>query len=244
MKTAAIILARAGSRGVPSKNIRPVGGRPCVEWTIEFALRSHRVSRVILSTDCPTAARIGARHGVDIVDRPAELASDTATVDGAARHALEAIRDPSIEAVAILYGNVPVRPAGLADEAIALLASRRGHSVQSYTAVGKNHPYWMAVVDPATGGIRPWDGEVLNHGVYRRQDLPPAFVPDGGMLAVRRDALMLKVPTVDHGPHAFLGTLRHGIITQPGAVVDIDSEIDVLVADAILRSQAMAVSAA
>ena len=133
------------------------------------------------------------------------------------------------------------------DRAIALMESTGAHSVQSYAPVGKNHPWWTAVVDPSTGAVRPWDGgegDVLNHGVYRRQDLPPAHMPDGAMLLVSRDALTLRLPGVAPGPHAFLGTKRRGILTEPGAVVDIDSEIDLLVADAMLRTRTTSTSAA
>ncbi len=238
MTTLALILARAGSKGVPSKNTRAIGGRPCIEWTIDFARAARRVDRIAISTDCPTAARLAERHGLDIIHRPPHLASDTATVDDAARDALESLHDPAIDTIAILYANIPIRPEGLLDESIALLRSTGAHSVQSYTPVGKNHPYWTTVVDPGTGAVRPWQGDVLNHNIYRRQDLPPAHIPDGAMLLVTRDALTLRIPGVIPGPHAFLGTDRRGILTEPGAVVDIDSEIDLCVADAILRSRA------
>jgi CMP-N-acetylneuraminic acid synthetase len=235
--TAAIILARAGSKGVPGKNTRIVGGRPCIAWTIEAAQSARTIGRVVVSTDSPEAARIAERHGVDVVERPARLASDGATVDDAARHAVEALGDASIDAVVVLYANVPVRPAGLIDEAVAMLRATGADSVQSYAPVGKHHPWWTAVVDGETGAVRPWEGDVLNHGVFRRQDLPPAHVPDGGVLVVTREALMVRVPGATPGPHAFLGVHRRGIVTAEGAVVDIDSEIDVVVADAVLRSR-------
>ena len=238
MSTLALILARAGSKGVPSKNIRPIADRPCIEWTIDFARAARSIHRIALSTDSPEAARIAARHGIDVINRPASLASDIATIDEAARHALESLDDPAINTIAILYANIPIRPAGLLDEAIALLHSTGAHSVQSYAPVGKNHPFWTAIVDPATGTVRPWQGDVLNHNIFRRQDLPPAHIPDGAILVVTREALMLRIPDVAPGPHAFLGALRRGILTDPGAVIDIDSEIDLLVADAILRSRA------
>jgi len=244
MSTLALILARAGSKGVPSKNTRMVGGRPCVEWTIEYAQGARCVDRIAISTDCPDAQRIAHRHGIDVIQRPGALATDTATIDDAARHALESLRDPSITAIAILYANIPVRPAGLLDRAVALMGSTGADSVQSYTPVGKNHPWWTGVVDPSSGSVRPWEGDVLNHGVYRRQDLPPAHIPDGAILVVSRDALMLRIPGVAPGPHAFFGADRRGIVTEPGSVVDIDSEIDLLVADAILRSRAANTSAA
>lgn len=235
----AIILGRAGSKGVPGKNSALVAGRPCIEWSIEAAQRASLVSRVIVSTDSAELAGIARRMGVEAVDRPPELAGDTATVDSAARHAVRAAaaalgaRAP----VVILYANVPVRPMGLIDRAVGMLMQTGADSVQSYAPVGKNHPWWTARVDGASGAVRPWEGEVLNHGVFRRQDLPAAFIPDGGVIAVTREALMLEIAGVAAGPHAFFGRedRRRGVTNPEGSVVDIDSKVDLIVADAVLR---------
>ncbi len=238
-----IILARAGSKGVPGKNARPVGGRPCIEWTIEHAKRSRGVSRVVVSTDGAEIVRLARAAGAEVVERPAPLATDTATVDDAARHAVSVIesidgREATRDGIVILYANAPVRPADLTDRALETLASAGADSVQSYCPVGKHHPWWTARVDPATGETSAWEGEILNHGVFRRQDLPPAFIPDGGVIALTRAALMLEVPGVAPGPHAFFGRDRRGVLTREGEVIDIDSEIDLLVADAVLRAGA------
>lgn len=237
----AVILARGGSRGVPGKNIAPVAGRPCIAWTIEAARRSRCIAGVWVSTDSAAIADVARRAEAGVIDRPADLASDTASVEDAARHALGEIerragtplggRCP----IVILYGNVPVRPEGLVDRAVARLVETGADSVQSYAPVGKFHPWWTARVDPASGRVTPWEGEVLNHGVHRRQDLPAAYVPDGGVLVVTRAALRREIPGVPAGPHAFLGADRRGVLTGEGEVVDIDTPVDLAVADAVLR---------
>lgn len=245
MRTAAIILARGGSKGLPGKNRRVVAGRPCLAWTMDAALAAQRcgaVDRVALTTDDRELMAMAREAGVDVIERPTELASDRATVDDAARHAtlaLEARTGESFEAVVILYANVPVRPEGLIVRAAALLRESGADSVQSYAPVGKHHPWWTAVVDER-GGVRPWEGAVLNHGVFRRQDLPAAHGPDGGVLAVTRRALFLEIAGVAAGPHRFFGKERRGLVNEEGSVVDIDSEIDLLVADAILRRRGVA----
>jgi len=241
----AIILARAGSKGVPGKNRAPVAGRPCIAWTIDAAKAARCVAHVAVSTDDPAIAAIAREHFCAVVERPTDLASDTATVDAAARHALAALATPlrlptsSSLPIVILYANVPVRPPGLIDRAIEMLTRIGADSVQSYAPVGKHHPWWTARVESADSGtpglVRPWEGDVLNHGVFRRQDLPPAYIPDGGVLVCTRRALELGIPGVPPGPHAFFGLDRRGILTREGEVVDIDSHIDLLVADAILR---------
>lgn len=217
------------------KNWAIVGGRPCVLWTIEAALQACRVREVVVSTDSAEVRAIAGAAGVRTVRRPAELASDMATVDEAARHAAA---ESSDAVVVILYANVPVRPEGLIDRAIALLESSGADSVQSYAPVGKHHPWWTCRVDKDSGVVGPWEGDTLYHSTYRRQDLPPAYVPDGGVCVMRREALFGRVPGVPPGPHAFLGRPSHrrAVINAEGSVVDIDSGIDLIVADAVLRA--------
>jgi len=240
----AIVLARGGSKGVPGKNTMAIGGRPCVAWTIEHALAARLVSRVIVSSDDAGVLAIATKMGASALPRQAHLATDSARVDDAVRQVVldvlgvseRELRDDDRREVVILYGNVPVRPAGCIDRAIALLRERRADSVQSYQPVGKHHPWWTARVG-SDGSVRPWEGDVLNHGVYRRQDLPPAHVPDGAVLVVTMAALFLRRLGAQEapGPHSFFGAVRAGIVHEEGSVVDIDAPTDALVADAVLR---------
>ncbi len=234
----AIVLGRAGSKGVPGKNLAPVAGKPCAQWTIEHAIASECVARVVVSSDSEALLALAASLGAESHARPPALATDSARVDDAARAALNAARGLAPGApVVILYANVPVRPPGLVDRALVLLEESGCDSVQSYARVGKHHPWWTARLDDA-GRVRAWEGDVLNHGVFRRQDLPPAFMPDGGVIALTQRALRLEIPGVGAGPHAFFGLDRRGIETREGDVIDIDTPTDLLVADAVLRGRA------
>lgn len=250
MTTVAIVLARAGSKGLARKNALPVAGRPCVAWTIEHALCSRSIDSVVVSTDDAEIAWIAQAMGAGVIRRPEHLADDRARVDDALRHAVGVIENAGMvvsargardvdehTAYAALYANVPVRPADLTDRAIDLLRQSGCDSVQSVAPVGKHHPWWTACVDEQ-GALRPWVGPELNHGVYRRQDLPPAHVPDGGVIALTRASLFLLRWTQPETPHAFLGTDRRAVITNEGDVVDIDSERDRLVAEATLVHRA------
>ncbi|MFO0491912.1 MAG: cytidylyltransferase domain-containing protein [bacterium] len=243
MSTAALalILARAGSKGVPGKNVIPIAGRPCIAWTIAHAHTARLVHATAVSTDGTPIADAARAAGAEVLTRPPELAGDTITVDAAARHALhtwESTHDTLSDdaPIVILYANVPIRPPGLIDNAIELLTSTNAHSVQSYTPVGKHHPWWTVRIDN-TGTVQPWQGDVLYHNVFRRQDLPPAHIPDGGVLVVTRRSLLLQIPGVPDGPHRFLGLDRRGILTPPGSVVDIDTPLDVHVARAMMQEQ-------
>lgn len=236
----AIILARAGSKGVPGKNVRDVGGRPCITWTIDAAKAAPEIATIAVSSDDPRALALAAQAGVTPLERPADLASDTARVDDAARDALTRLgRPPHARAVTpttpivILYANCPVRPAGCISAAVRLLVESGADSVQTYQPVGKHHPWWTARLSDG-GQVSPWEGAVLNHGVFRRQDLPAAFVPDGAVLAMTARALRLEVPGATPGPHQFFGLDRRGIVNPEGSVVDIDSPLDLAVASVLL----------
>lgn len=221
----AVVIGRAGSRGLPGKNALAVAGVPMIARSVAHAAEAARVGRILCSTDGVEIAAAARAAGAEIVDRPADLADDLATVDSAVRHAVEAAADEA-SIVVILYGNIPVRPAGLVDRAVEKLLETGADSVQSYAPVGKHHPYWTCRLDE-TGGVSQWEPNT----VHRRQDLPPAFIPDGGVIAVTRSSLFRVHPAQ---PHAFLGDDRRGIENEAGAVVDVDDEIDLLVAEAIL----------
>ncbi|MEM9082989.1 MAG: acylneuraminate cytidylyltransferase family protein [Planctomycetota bacterium] len=241
MSALGIILGRHGSKGLAHKNVAPVGGKPCVAWTIEAALASESLDHTVVSTDPGPITDVASSYSVPVLERPAALASDHATVDDAARHALQALdEDPvlaGIDSIVLLYANVPVRPAGLIDRSIGVLLDTGCDSVQSYKPAGKHHPWWTAVVSESDASVRAFDHGELNHGTYRRQDLPPAHIPDGGVIALTRNALTKSIKGVTDGPHAFFGLDRRGVLTGEGEVIDIDSEIDLLVADAILSRQ-------
>ena len=221
----AVVLGRAGSKGLPRKHVRLVAGVPMISRSVGHAVAARSVGRVLCSTDGEAIASAAAAVGAEIVDRPASLAGDFATVDSAVRQAIEAVEDTS-EIVVILYGNIPVRPVGLIDRAVARLVETGADSVQSYAPVGKHHPFWTCRVDD-DGRVGAWE----ENDIFRRQDLPAAYIPDGGVIAVQRASLFQIDPA---RPHAFLGADRRGVLNARGSVVDVDDEIDLLVAEAML----------
>ncbi len=227
-RVAAVVIGRSGSSGLPGKNILPIAGRPMIAHSIIHALNADGVDATYCSTNGEEIAQVAQAAGAVVVMRPDHLASDHATVDSAVRHAIDFTNDQA-ELVVILYGNIPVRPSGLIDEAIAKIISTGADSVQSYAPVGKHHPYWTMQLD-SNDRVRQWEE---NH-VYRRQDLPEAYLPDGGVIVVRRSSLF----TIDEAkPHAFLGEDRRGIRTSHGSVVDVDDEIDFELARILLERQ-------
>ena len=89
----AFVFCRGGSKGIPDKNIRPVAGKPLLRWAVEGALASRYVARVVVSTDSPRIAEVALASGAEVLMRPDELATDTASELLAWRHAIAAERD-------------------------------------------------------------------------------------------------------------------------------------------------------
>ena len=79
MKSVAIILARGGSKGIPNKNIQSVGGIPLVVRTINAALKSKQINKIIVSTDDNRIADVAIDNGVEVVKRPSKISGDTAS---------------------------------------------------------------------------------------------------------------------------------------------------------------------
>jgi CMP-N,N'-diacetyllegionaminic acid synthase len=231
MCTLAVIIARAGSKGLANKSIQLLRGRPLVTWTIEHALGSRRVDHVVLSSDCPKTLAEGDRLGIETYRRPQQRADDAATIDDAARHGVECWEQRHGRAccyVAILYGNIPLRPTDLTDRAVAKLIETGADSVQGVYPVGKMHPLWMRRL----GGPGADELEMYEpNSIYRRQDLPPLYMLSGGALVVTRSSLFEVDPDQ---PHAFLGADRRAIVHASCEVVDVDEALDLAFAEALL----------
>ena len=229
-----VILARAGSAGLTSKHLRDLLGRKVIEYTFDHARAAKHLSKVVVSTDCPRITQLAQQYGFETILRPANLATADASVQGAMLHALDEVeaRDPNFrtDSLVVLYGNIPVRPAGVIDQALEMLHATGCDSVRSWCPVGKWHPGWMAKLN----GDRV---EALQPGsVHRRQDLPELFLHDGAVVAVSR-ASMLRGKQTPDDPHAFFGTDRRGFGTEAGETVEIDQLRDLYWAEAVLRDR-------
>ena len=228
-----VIIARAGSRGLPGKCVRDLLGRPVITYTFDHARASELLTDLVLTTDSEPAKALAQDVGIEVVDRPAHLATDTATVDSAARHAVETWESRHkrrIDAVGLRYGNIPVRADGLIDRAIDHLQRSGADSVRSIAPVTKQHPDWVhRLEDDRMIQFRP-------NSIYRRQDLEPLYYHDGAVAVVTREALFgaLEAPD-DH--QSFLGEDRRGLVVGSEDSVDIDSPIDLYLAEAILRAK-------
>ena len=229
----AVVMARGGSVGLRRKSLRPLLGRPVLTYTFDHVRASKLITRTVVSSDDAAILALAKQEGVEALQRPAELATATAATDPVLRHAVRALYPRSSGkpfAIVMLYGNVPIRANQMIDRCVSLLLESGADSVQTIAPVGKFHPYWMF--------DRAADGRIAKHvsnNVYRRQDLPPLYSPTGAVYVMKTDVLMAADGNSD--PHAFLGKDRRGLVVAAEDSVDIDSEKDLFVAEALLRSK-------
>jgi CMP-N,N'-diacetyllegionaminic acid synthase len=233
MNTLGVILARAGSVGLPNKHLLPLLGRSVIEYTFDAAAAARRLNRVVVSTDCPGVRRLAEKRGLKVIQRPPPLATSDASVQDVMLHAM----DDAADAMLVLYGNVPVRGEGVIDRALELLESTRCDSVRSFCPVGKWHPAWMSRLDGDK--VQP----LVPGSIHRRQDLEKLYLHDGAVVAVSR-ASMLRGREFPTDPHAFFGVDRRGIRTEAGETVEIDERRDLFWAEAVLRERAAVMEAA
>lgn len=228
MKVLALIPARGGSKQIPGKNIRPLGGRPLIQWTLDCARASGSFDRIVVSTDSPEIADSCRLMGCEVPWlRPADLARDDSPRELAVFHCLEKLSAEGYkpDAVMLLQPTSPLRSPGSIREALRIFRDSGGESVVSVCAAA-NHPLWCKKVAD-DGRLFPFvEGVVIP---ACRQELPPAFVLSGSIFLASMKTL--------ESTRGFYSNATRGLVLPRNESVDIDEDIDWLLAEALLASQ-------
>jgi CMP-N,N'-diacetyllegionaminic acid synthase len=184
-----LVPARGGSKGVPGKNIRPLAGRPLLEYTARAAAESGVLDRVVLSTDSMEIADAGRAAGLEVpFMRPAALAQDDTPMLPVIQHAADALAGEGwlADAIVLLQPTSPLRTPSHIRNAVDLLRGTGADSVVSVIEIPRHlSPDYVMRIDG--GVLRPFlpGGERLT----RRQDARPAYSRDGTVYAFRRTTL-------------------------------------------------------
>ena len=224
---AALITARAGSKSVPRKNIRPLAGKPLLAYTFEAAKKSRAIQRIVLSTDDPEMADLGRAYGVEVPFlRPPELAGDTTPMIDVALHALAWLAEREAYRPDYLLLLQPTSPFRTAEDIDAAAELARRTSADAVVGVGAmpKHPCHAKTID-AEGRLVPWLGGPDTES--RRQDLPALYVPNGAIYLVKRTVLERSRSWCPPGTLAFVMPEERSL--------DIDTPWDWRVAEAVLR---------
>ena len=150
MSIVAFIPARGGSKGVPQKNIKLVAGKPLIAWSIEQALASKLINRVIVSTDCPEIARVAKNYGAEVPFlRPDSISGDKATTESAMLHCCGylAERNEFPELFILVQATSPIRSENQFDNAISYF---RQSNYDSLLTVSLSHRFtWKNPSNPS-----------------------------------------------------------------------------------------------
>lgn len=218
-----MIPARAGSKGVPGKNTALVAGKPLIVWTIEAALGSGCLDRILVSTDGAEIAAIARDAGAETpFHRPAELARDDTPTTDVVFHAaawLEEHQGYQPTAVMVLQPTTPLRTAEDIMAGLKLLDDRQADSVVGICEVA-HHPFWMKrlLADGRIEDFLPQD-----RVPPRRQELPAAYALNGALYVARRAPLLAQ--------RTFMLPHTCGYVMPPERSLDVDTRWDLELAD-------------
>jgi CMP-N,N'-diacetyllegionaminic acid synthase len=172
----AIIPARGGSKRVPGKNLALFEGKPLLAHSIEDALGAKLVTRTVVTTDDPEIKKVALRSGAEVIDRPAELATDTATSESALTHVLSTLREREQyepDLVVFLQCTSPARDPADIDEAIRTLDRQKADSLLSVARFDKY--IWQ----PGPESASPINYDFRKR--WRDQEFPPQYMENGSI---------------------------------------------------------------
>ena len=215
MKAVAIIPARGGSKRVPGKNIRELAGKPLLAYTIEAALGAKGLDSVYVSTEDKEIAKLAKERGAQVIDRPAELATDEASTKPVLEHALAELGG-GVDALVLLQPTSPLRGPADIDAALEKFESSGCDSLLSVSE--KRHFYW-----------RRESGELkrLYEKRIRTQEMEPWLEENG--------AIYVTTKSVLENNDDWLGGSIENIIMDETSSIDIDTEFDFWLAEKILE---------
>lgn len=224
-KIIAIIPARGGSKGIPKKNIKILAGKPLIAYTIEQALKSKFLNRVIVSTDDKEIAEISKKYGAEIIKRPENLATDRAKITDVIFHLLGVLKKEKYipEIIVSLQPTSPLRTVNDIDRAIEIFLKNKCKSVISVCESGHSF-YWSFKIEKKY--LKPiFEWRRLNQ---QKQDLPKVYIPNG--------AIYISTPKSLFKYRSFYCRKILPYPMREERSVDIDNEVDFKLAEILMKN--------
>jgi CMP-N-acetylneuraminic acid synthetase len=223
-----VITARGGSKGIPYKNIKILGDKPLIAYTIEVAKKSRLITHLIVSTDDKKIARIAEKYGANVPFlRPKILANDETPTLPVIQHAVRFMEEMigiKFDYTVILQPTSPLRIVEDIDKTVELLINTGADSAVSLVETEASaHPIKMKKIE---------NNRVLAYCIeesegIRRQDLPIAYKRSGAVYAQTRETIMYR--------NMLYGDYIVGHIIPKARYIDIDDEFDWVKAEYMLK---------
>lgn len=227
MRNIAVITARSGSKGLPDKNIKILCGKPLIAYSIEAALESEKFETVHVSTDSEKYAEIARKYGAEVPFlRSEDTSSDTADSWAAVREVLEKYRlhGREFDTVTLLQPTSPLRTARDIEAGYELLMMKKAAAVTAVCEM-EHSPLWSNTL-PEDGCMEGFLNRAEN---VQRQQLNTYYRINGALYIARADYIMAK--------KCFYGENTYAYIMPQERSIDIDSELDFIIAQAIMQEK-------
>ena len=224
-----VIPARGGSRRVHKKNLKILGGKPLVAWTIEQSLKSIELDYCLVSTDDIDIMKISKQYGANVpFRRPSRLAIDCDS-SLVLQHAVEwyerQFEGQHVEHVVCLQPTSPFRNANDIDNCVQLAKAKPNAETIVSVVYTSQHPYWCFELTPQQQLI-PMLGTDMTGDNLVSQNLPPAFYPNGAVYVTRRDVLF---------ECGIYGQKIYGYHMPRERSIDLEEEFDFLIASSLIQ---------
>ena len=222
----AIIPARAGSKGLRHKNIFPFANHPLIAWTIDAAQQAELFDRIVVSTDGAGIADVARRYGAQVIVRPDELATDSASPKDAVAHVCKELSRGGYHAdeIVLLQPTSPLRTSHDVKACVHLVTASDFDCSASFT-VAEPHPERAFIVDPVDGA-KPANPDASIW--VPRQARRSQYHLNGAVYVVRTKQFLARPDN-----HFLFG--RIGVHLMPACrAIDIDNEIDLKIAEVLL----------
>ncbi len=230
MKILAFIPARAGSQRVSNKNIKLLGGRPLISYTIEAAKKSGHINRVIVSTDSEDIASTAKQYGADVpFIRPESISQSESTEMQFFEHALDWLAEKENykpDLIVLLYPTAPFRKTESIDRAIEIMLKHPEADSLRSVKLCSEHPYKMWSIE--NGYLKPFvKGKDSNIHTFSYQLLPTVYIQNASIYITRPSTIRdKKSPT---------GDIIIPFIMDEMESVDINTPLDFKFAEMLLK---------
>lgn len=226
VKVLYLMVARGGSRGVPGKNLKRIGGESLIGWKARNARACDPGARIVISTDCPKIASEARSHGVEVpFMRPTELATDTASTASVIQHALEQL--PGYDRVMLLEPSSPFTTGPHMRGAIQMMDDLNADLIVGMREVQPNHVFvGERPKDESVAGIITQMAAAGNN--LRRQDLGTDWTMNGGLYLFKTD-MFLRTGSIYGSPHSY------GLLMDRWHSIEIDFPEDLDMAEYAVR---------
>ena len=231
MNTLGVITARGGSKGLPGKNIKELGGKPLLAWSIEAAHKSKQLDRLILSTEDEEIANVGRKYNIDVpFKRPNELASDTTHTPEILINALDEmdkIDGVKYDVIVLLQPTVPFRTSEHIDNAIEKFEASSFDSL--ITVQNQEYPpWWMFRLENDQLHTAFEYKDKINVFNLERQQFPSIYKPNGSVYVTYSKLIRKYHQLVNPDSCGYL-------LIEDENQINIDTPIDFMIAEAIVQ---------